>query len=350
MNSCIFLIKLPFSVLFPFILTLQDKYIITTVYLREAVIIITKVKEKASSFFVLAFVCVLLILIAARPEYFKESTREAVYVCLNSVIPSLFCFIVLTKIIVASGFAYVISKPFGLLFYKLSGLPPFCGGVYLLSFLSGFPAGAVAAADMYANNALTKSDAEKLAAFADNTGPALPVLLIGAGIFGDIRLGVIIYLIQITASLICVFVMRKRISVGYEPRFPEMRSNVLRAVTDSVEKAVKSVALLCAYVILFSVVCDCLSLLPAGYGVLSYIKPFIEIVSGSRSAVSACGTRAFIPVCGALSFGGICVHMQSAAICVPRGLSMKEHFRAKFLQSLLSMILASVFVIFTQLS
>ena len=313
-------------------------------------IIITKVKEKASSFFVLAFVCVLLVLITARPEYFKESTREAVYVCLNSVIPSLFCFIVLTKIIVASGFAYVISKPFGLLFYKLSGLPPFCGGVYLLSFLSGFPAGAVAAADMYANNCLTKSDAEKLVALADNTGPALPVLLIGAGIFGDIRLGVIIYLIQITASLICVFVMRKRISVGYEPRFPEMRSNVLRAVTDSVEKAVKSVALLCAYVILFSVVCDCLSLLPAGYGVLSYIKPFIEIVSGSRSAVSACGTRAFIPVCGALSFGGICVHMQSAAICVPRGLSMKEHFRTKFLQSLLSMILASVFVIFTQLS
>ncbi len=83
--------------------------------------IITGIKDKVFSFFVLATTGLLLISILIMPEYFKNSAAAAVDACLTSVIPSLFCFIVLTKIVVSSGFAYLISKPFGKLFSSKVG-------------------------------------------------------------------------------------------------------------------------------------------------------------------------------------------------------------------------------------
>ena len=286
----------------------------------------------------------MLILISALPDYFTQSARTAVEVCLKSVIPSLFCFIVLTKLIVSSGLVYLISKPFGMVFYKAFGLPPFSFGVYLLSFISGFPSGVIAATDLYKSGFLTKDDTSLLVAISNNTGPALPVLLIGVGCFEDARVGVRIYLIQLFSSLICAFIMRKRQSVGYEPIYPEMKWGGLSAVTDAVEGTVKSTAVLCGYGIFFNAVTDALSLLDLG-NALTYIKPFIEIVSGSRAAAGLGDAYAFICVCSAVSFGGLCVHLQAASVCSRHKLDLSLHFKLKRLQALLAGIFASVYVI-----
>lgn len=226
----------------------------------------------------------------------------------------------------------------------LTGLPSFCAGVYLLSFLSGFPSGVIAAAQLYKSSAVTKEDAERLAAVSNNTGPALPVFLIGGVFFGDTSCGLAVYFIQILSSLICAFVFRKHTRERYEPVYPEMRSSALRAVTDSVEGSIRSCAVLCAYVILFSCVSDALSLLPLN-NILAYIKPFIEIVSGSRAASGVGTAYSFIAVCSALSFGGLCVHMQAASVCASHKLSVSLHLKLKLTQALIAAVSAAVYML-----
>ena len=284
------------------------------------------------------------------PDYFKNSAAEAVKMCITGVIPSIFCFIVLTKTIVSSGFIYLISKPFGKVFTKLTGLPPFTSGVYLMSFLSGFPAGAIAAADLYKNNAITKNDAERLIAISNNTGPALPVLLIGINLFSSYHIGLVIFFIQIFSSVICAFVFKSDSKRTFEPYYPEMKSNALRAVTDSVEGTIKTTSLLCAYVVLFSAVNDLISLafsyIPFTLNLLFGAKPFVEIVSGSTSIFKAMGHAAFLYICPALSFGGLCVHMQTVSVCATHKLSLKLHFKAKLLQSLIAFILSLCYFLF----
>ncbi len=291
----------------------------------------------------LMLICALFILMLIMPENFTESTYSAVLICLTSVIPSLFCFIVITKLIVSSGCAYLVGKAIGGIFFHITGLPGFCAGVYLLSFLSGFPSGVIAAADLYKNSVITKSDCEHLAAISNNTGPSLPVLLIGNAFWKNTRAGVYVFVIQILSSLACAFILRKQPSVKGEPHYPRMHSNLMKAVTDSVEGTVKSTAMLCAYVILFSAVSDLLTL--TGIDQLNFIKPFIEIVSGARVLSKGASPGAFIAICSAISFGGLCVHMQAASVMSPLSLSMKKHMKAKLLQAIIAGIISCVFII-----
>jgi len=310
----------------------------------EAFIIITSLKDRLLSIVVLITSLALLVFIISLPGYFKNSACNAIKVCLTNVIPSLFCFIVITKIIVASGFAYIISLPFGKLFYKLTGLPPFTAGIYLISFLSGFPSGAIAAVDMYKNNVITRADAERLIAISNNTGPALPVLLIGINIFSSAYIGFIIFIIQILASLLTAFVMKTPYKRAFEPYYPDMTSDAVTAVCRSVDGSIKACAQLCAYVILFSCLIDLISLSDSMQFILCRIMPFIEIVSGSINACTLIGARSFIYIASAVSFGGICVHMQAASVCIPSGLSLKLHFKTKLLQSFFAFVLALIFI------
>jgi len=301
---------------------------------------IIKRKDKLISVLTLFFAMFFLFLLLFLPEYFKESTKNAVYLCINSVIPSLFCFIVISKIIVSSGVICFIAKILGKPFNALTGLNPIASGIFLVSFLSGYPAGAVAVTDLYAQGELKKDEAEKLVAVCNNTGPALPVLLLGSGLPGSAFGGWAIYVIEVLSALICARIMKKGKKRYEWSYYPSFTGSPLKAVTASVSGTLFSVALLCAYVLLFSCVVSAVSLLPFGKALL----PFAEIVSGSF-ALTDSHSMNFVILSGALSFGGLCVHMQTAAVCVPHGLSVKEHFRYKLMCALVSSVLACVYVL-----
>ena len=62
---------------------------------------------------------------------------SGVQLCLQTVIPSLFCFMVLTGFLINSGLYRLISLPLGPLTKGLFCLPPSMGSVVLLSLIGG---------------------------------------------------------------------------------------------------------------------------------------------------------------------------------------------------------------------
>ena len=307
-------------------------------------IIIPNKLFRFTSALTLSSVLVLTVLLTVMPGYFTASAKNAISICLTSVVPALFLFILLTKIIVSSGFSYLISKPFGRIFNLLTGLPPFCAGIYLFSFLSGYPAGVIAAAEAYENGNLTRSDAEQLSAVSNNTGPALPVFLIGAELLGDISSGAVIYAVQVLSAIIISFIFRVRSDKKYEPVYPKTHTDTMRAVTSSVDGSMRALASLCAYVIAFSAVNDALSL--TGLGFTDYLKPFVEIAGGACVLAQAYSPYGFIALSAALSFGGLCVCMQAASVLSKHRLSSKKLILYKLAQALIAAVLSAVYVLF----
>lgn len=302
---------------------------------------IIKRKDKLVSIFLLVTSTLFAILFLIFPEYFKESEKNAVYICLNSVIPSLFCYIVLSKIIVSSGALYLVAKIFGKPFNKLSGLSPNAAGIYLLSFIAGYPTGAVAACELYSRGEATKKDAERLIAVCNNTGPALPVLILGIGVLNNPLDGFVLFFIQLLSTILCTALYRKK-SAALEWQYnAKFDGTVIGTITKSVNGAIRATALLCAYVIIFSTVLTAVNLIPSPINPISKLFPFFEIVSGSLLLSDNRFTK-FIILAGALSFGGLCVHMQTAALASPLGLSLKEHFKYKLSEALISMVLAAL--------
>lgn len=290
------------------------------------------------SFFLSLTVITMLIMLVCYPERLMDSAYRAISVCITSVIPSLFLSVVLTKIIVSSDFIFTLTRPFGKAFRSLTGLPQ-CGvSVYLLSFLSGFPSGVIAGADLYKRGVLSKKEAERLIAISNNTGPFLPMLLLGRGIFGSVSSGVIIYLIQIASSLICAITFKESDSRKADsPLILNNRVSIVSAVTSSVEGALRSMAMLCAYVIIFS----CINDLPfLSSGIFTCIKPYIELVSGSLALNKSGFGASFVIVCSAMSFGGLSVHFQALGVVSDCKLSLSLHLRAKALQGFVSLVLS----------
>ena len=278
------------------------------------------------------------------PEATSDSVIRSVNSCLYSVIPSLFCFIVISKLITNSGIAYIISKPFGKIFTRLTGLPGIGFPVFLFSFLSGYPSGVIASCELYKNNLISKKDAEDLCAVSDNTGPALPVILLGTKLLESSKAGMVIYFIQIISSLTAVLILRKESTVRDEVYSDTYQKGSLEAVTDAVEGAIKSISIMCGYIILFNVLGDALITVFGNTQILKGSLPFIEIVSGCSKAKSLCSPISFILVSTALSFGGICVHMQAASVMSGLNLSIKNHFVYKLTQSLCAFIYSCLFV------
>lgn len=282
-------------------------------------------------------------MITLMPNYFKESTKNALEACITLVIPSLFCYIVLTRLIVASRLVYPLGKPFARLFFALSHLPGKCAGVFIISFISGFPTGALAAVELYRYGEITKEQASELVAFADNTGPALPVMLIGASLLGDARLGFAMYLIEAAAVFTTVLLLRPTAETCKCSNIPITKSDLLGALSDSVGGSVSSCALLCAYVIFFSVLCDALALFFEQYSLFNILRAYVELLGGAR--VLAVKVRdCFVPLCGAVCFGGLSVHMQAAAVCRKYDIPMRKHFRVKLTEAIVGILIASVYV------
>ena len=96
--------------------------------------------------------------------------KEGLDLCLNSVIPSLLPFCILTKLI-CSG---MIGQKIPLLepIVKKLGIPPGAESIFILSLIGGYPIGAQCVNDAYVNKAIDEQSAERLLSFCNNAGPA----------------------------------------------------------------------------------------------------------------------------------------------------------------------------------
>ncbi|MBQ3183282.1 MAG: hypothetical protein IJB57_06410 [Clostridia bacterium] len=254
---------------------------------------------------------------------------EALRLCAETLIPSIFPFMVLTNLLISCGFdnmvKSLIKRPFEALFHLNANL----ASAYILGMISGYPQGAYAIAEIYDKGGCTKDEAQRALAFCNNTGPAFMIGAVGA-LFGDMRLGRNLFFLQIGVTLLYGILSRpKRIS-----RSPEIKNNK-RINFDIIPKSVTSSVIpmlnICGFVVIFAILCSWVSLLPLGIEIKAFIYSILEI-SNAVKFISR-KTPSLPLLAFALFWSGICVHMQTASV-VDKRFSMKRYYIGKIIQSL----------------
>lgn len=114
---------------------------------------------------------------------------SGVQLCLQTVIPSLFCFMVLTGFLINSGLYRLISLPLGPLTKGLFCLPPSMGSVVLLSLTGGYPMGAKSIAGLLEQGRLDGATAQQMLPFCCCAGPSFIITAVGSGMFGSAQAG-----------------------------------------------------------------------------------------------------------------------------------------------------------------
>ena len=284
---------------------------------------------------VLLFATLLLI----RPSDAGAAVRDGLQLCAKTVVPSLFPFFVVTALLLHLGLDSVL-RPICAPFMKpLFGLRGECAAPILAGFLGGYPTGARSAAQLYEQGALTRREAELLLGFCNNCGVGFLVGFVGAGIFGSVRVGILLLAVHIASALLsgmvlCRFVRRQDEMLMLPAcQLPAHSVPFSTALVASVSGAVNSTLTVCAYIVFFRTVT---ALLPASLP--SVMTGAVEMVGAVASLRG--DAFGFAAAAGITAWGGLSVHCQTMAVVGE--LSLRWHLLGKILQTGFAVVMAMV--------
>ena len=300
------------------------------------------------------------------PQESMDAAKSGLQLCYNVIIPSLFPFFVLSNLVVELGLAGYLGRALEGVMRPLFNVSGACASAVALGFIGGYPVGAKTAIRLYEKGMCTKTEAERLLAFCNNSGPAFILGVVGAGVFASSRVGVLLYLAHAAAS-VCIGVLFRFYKRGGKrgregsarPQFEAQRFTA--AFTGSVKNAFLSTLNICAFVVFFTVVIRLLflsGLLPAlagGLGTLlaplgltveraeQLLTGFLEISSGvwTLSGEGALAGRASMAAF-MLGWAGVSVHCQVLSFIGGSGLSVRTYLVGKILHGGLSALFVSV--------
>lgn len=281
-----------------------------------------------------AAICILILILDSRTAL--TGAKEAIELCISSVIPSLFPFLVVTGILTSAinGSSSLILRPVG----RIIGVPQGAEGIYLTGILGGYPAGAQAVYQAWKKGQLSRADATRMLAFSSNAGPAFLFGILGAK-FADSWILWALWGIHILSSVaVAIFLPGRSQSTGRMS--PESTVNVILALTN----AVHTMGYICGWIILMHIILAFLDrwilwLFP--FEVRVGIYGVLELTNGCCAAdlISSPGTR-FILCSAMLAFGGICVAMQTASVTCELGIG--KYLQGKIVQTLISILLSMI--------
>lgn len=278
---------------------------------------------------ILIIIIILLVLLSPAPAI--SGMQDGITLCLRSLIPSIFPLLFMIALLSQ----HVGNRPSNEnnRFLRPLGLNNGNDSIFILSVISGYPVGAVTIQDFLERGLIRKQDANRLMSFCNNAGPAY-IFGISTLLFHANWVAWVVWGIQIISSCLVAVIMPKTSCcfTNNERTYPK------KSVTEIMAKSVRSIAIICGWVLIFRVVAEYVNVFLRDIFPVSYIVTIhgiLELSNGciGLSSISADGLR-FVLFNTFLSFGGLCVWMQifSAA----KNLITQQFYCGKALQTIFS--------------
>ena len=286
----------------------------------------------------------------------REGARTGLSLSFQMAVPALFPFFVAGALLTDTGVAAALGRACAWPLWKLYGLPGESAGALVLGLTGGYPVGVQAAADLYAAGRLDKAQAEHLLGFCNNTGPAFIVGVCGAGVFGSVRAGLLLYALHILSALLTGLALTHPgrgapppSAARRESSHPPFASALVRACERAAETSIK----VAAFITLFAVFASLLDACGALRACMAVLAPAcrllgmpadaaapltfgaMELTSGLFLLPEAGLPQRFaLPIASILlAFGGLSVWCQSLSLAAGSGLSLRRCFLGKILHA-----------------
>ncbi len=275
-----------------------------------------------------------------------EAARGGIELCLKTIVPSLFPFMVLGTMITELGITQRVSRILSPVTKRLFGVSGAGVSALFVGLCGGYPMGAAYIAEMFGSGTIGKEEAERLLGFCNNSGPAFIVGAVGAGIFGSPSVGLALYGIHILAAVLTGLLLRKK---SLSPSAPVPATEPLpfsAALPQAVRQAVSSALSVCGFVVCFTVLAGLLdavgwfSLLSGRLSALTgaelhFSRALLTGILELGSGVGAMRGLSLSPAnlalaAGMLGWGGVSVHFQTLSLLCGTEIKSALHFAGRF--------------------
>lgn len=259
--------------------------------------------------------------------------QSGVELCIRTVVPSLFPFILLSVMLTGSllGQKIPLLRPIG----TLCRIPKGTESLLLVGLVGGYPVGAQCVAQAYRGGQISRDAAQRMLGFCSNAGPSFIFGMVGA-LFDSPVIPWTLWGIHILAALLvgCLLPGQAGDTVAVKQREPV-------SLPEALQQSLRVMAGICGWVVVFRVIiafCQrwFLWLLPET--VQTVFTGLLELTNGCIELENLSEGSAFMLCAAFLGFGGICVGMQT--VSVTQGLGTGDYFPGKLLQGCISLLLA----------
>ena len=153
---------------------------------------------------ILLSVILLLLFLLCYPAEALAAARNGLKLWLETLLPTLLPFMILTGILVHTDWITKILQPTAPFFKVVFGLSPGGAYVFLLGLLTGYPMGAKLTADLYYAGKISRQEAEYLLTFCNNPSPAFLITYVGhICLEGKLHIGFLVRILFLS-DMICM--------------------------------------------------------------------------------------------------------------------------------------------------
>lgn len=319
-------------------------------------------RKKALLFIISVIVIIFNTLVIFNPTIVMGAARAGALLWFNNVLPSLLPFMVGTNILLRLGAVDFLGKLLEPVMRPLFGVSGKGAFALAMGAASGYPIGAQICANMRENEQISQTEAQRLLSFVNNSGPLFMIGAIGAGMFGNERIGYFILTSNLAGAVLTGMLFKFYKRKDEKGDLLKKRNALIKPaksrpfgkiLSESVFKSLESLLQIAGFIMLFSVllkILETIGLIGLGAGLLydlgipggrEIIEPaiygFIEITNGANSLASLGAERNVIILCAALvAFGGMSIFSQSIAFLSKTDINPLIYFLSKLLNAVLT--------------
>ncbi len=308
-------------------------------------------KEKISSayIFILRYIFSSFIVFTAAfillkfPSYSIEGVKRGISICFDSLIPTLYPFMIITDIFISSRAADFKIPFLERLCRFLFRLPAGALSVIIFSLIGGLPIGARMSSELYERGLISKGQYARLICFCVNPGPAFVISAVGATMLGSEKTGLIIYASLVLSSLI-IGIMSRFFTYDNETVICNADSDVIThrggaIIEKSVAKSSRAILSVCSWVVAFSCVSEFIDGFVGSEGAKSFLICLTEMTRGCLVVSESYPAPIVSAVIG---FSGICGHLQVMSAVRESGLKYKYFLVGRIINSGLSAVICGL--------
>lgn len=273
-----------------------------------------------------------------------ESIEKSVDRCINSLLPAIFPFLILSK---------QISQLFEIRHSRITKKASVCIcnnseilEVALISLIVGYPLPAVLLNEKLKSGNISKHDAQKAICIINGASPSFYIFFIGKVAFSSLMYGFLLYLSQSITMLIFIK-LRKFSDIGNtEPSFHNTD------LASTLRSASETFITICSTVIFFGLVSDTV------LSVLNHLRlktvlscilcSFFEVTNGIYLLSGLDGAIYIFFICLLCSSGGMSAYYQIKSVSKKIVVSFGRYFTEKLIMSVVMYFIFNIFYILTK--
>lgn len=329
-------------------------------------------KYKITNFIISFFIILTIILIVINPKRYIESCHNGLLTWANNILPSLFPFLIFTKILIELNALNFIANKFSNICNFLFRAPAISSYVFALSIISGYPVGAKMISDLYEKNLISSKTATKLTTFCSTSGPIFILGTVGVVIFQNKTIGYIIFISHILSSILNgiifrnFFVEKENLKSNNNLKQNQLNGNNMdysAMMSNTMTNSILSILVVGGFITIFYVIIDVLfdiNILKFCANAINFVLSPISkdlgnsissgIIEMTRGCIELSKTNASnilkcIVGSGIITFGGFSIHFQALTFLAKAKVNIKFYFIQKLVHTFIACILAYIFAI-----